>query len=272
MSTQSPEKTTSRDGTPIAYWRSGQGPALVLVHGTTADHTRWQTVRPLLEPHVTLYAMDRRGRGASGDTPTYTPIAEAHDVAAVVEAVADATHSQVDVFGHSFGAHCALEAVLLTDAIRRLVLYEPPVATIIPEGWVAKAQDLLDQGRRDDVVATLLTDIAGLTPEQLEMSKADPSWPGRVAAAHTVVREIRAEENHRFEPARFSGLGVPTLVLAGGISPRDLINSTEALAAALPGARMRTMPGQGHVAMLTDPPLFVAELLGFLHPADTSPR
>ena len=36
------EKTISRDGTPIGYWRSGQGPALVLVHGTTADASRWE--------------------------------------------------------------------------------------------------------------------------------------------------------------------------------------------------------------------------------------
>ena len=32
----------------------GQGPALVLVHGTTADHSRWETVLPLLEPEAQL--------------------------------------------------------------------------------------------------------------------------------------------------------------------------------------------------------------------------
>jgi pimeloyl-ACP methyl ester carboxylesterase len=36
----------SRDGTEIAYWTSGKGPPLVLVHGTTADHTRWDPVLP----------------------------------------------------------------------------------------------------------------------------------------------------------------------------------------------------------------------------------
>lgn len=50
-----PDTTTSRDGTSIAYWDSGHGPALLLVHGTTADHTRWRTVLPLLEPHATVY-------------------------------------------------------------------------------------------------------------------------------------------------------------------------------------------------------------------------
>jgi hypothetical protein len=63
MDVQAPTQltATSRDGTRIAYWRTGDGPALILVHGTTADHSRWETVLPLLEPHVTVYAMDRRG-------------------------------------------------------------------------------------------------------------------------------------------------------------------------------------------------------------------
>jgi alpha-beta hydrolase superfamily lysophospholipase len=62
-------RVVSRDGTQIAYWTSGEGPPLVLVHGTTADHTRWRPLLPYLEPHATVHAIDRRGRGASGDGP-----------------------------------------------------------------------------------------------------------------------------------------------------------------------------------------------------------
>jgi hypothetical protein len=43
------DKVRSKDGTLIAYERSGEGPALVLVHGTSADHTRWKPIIPLLE-------------------------------------------------------------------------------------------------------------------------------------------------------------------------------------------------------------------------------
>lgn len=58
----------SRDGTPIAVWRRGSGPALLLVHGTVADHsTTWRRVVPILERRFTVHAMDRRGRGESGD-------------------------------------------------------------------------------------------------------------------------------------------------------------------------------------------------------------
>jgi pimeloyl-ACP methyl ester carboxylesterase len=62
---------TSTDGTRIAYQRGGEGPPLVLVHGTAADHSRWRPVFPALEGHFTAYAIDRRGRGESGDAEGY---------------------------------------------------------------------------------------------------------------------------------------------------------------------------------------------------------
>ena len=54
------ETVTSRDGTPIAYERGGEGPPLVLVHGTTSDRSTWDLVLPELQNHFTVYAMDRR--------------------------------------------------------------------------------------------------------------------------------------------------------------------------------------------------------------------
>jgi pimeloyl-ACP methyl ester carboxylesterase len=100
-------RVVSRDGTEIAYWTSGEGPPLVLVHGAPDDHTRWHPLLPYLESHATVHAMDRRGRGASGDAPGYHLAREFEDVAAVVDAVAEASGSAVDVYGHSFGGLCA---------------------------------------------------------------------------------------------------------------------------------------------------------------------
>src|SRR5262249_9088608 len=57
----------SKDGTKLASWRSGTGPALVLVHGTAMDHSQWDGVVPDLARGFSVYALDRRGRGASGD-------------------------------------------------------------------------------------------------------------------------------------------------------------------------------------------------------------
>lgn len=91
-----------------------------------------------------------------------------------------------------------------------------------------------------------------------------PSWPNRVAAAHTVVRETRAEDAYRFDPAKFASLAVPTLLLVGTESPPELLASTRPLADALPDGRVVEPAGQGHVAMLTAPDLFVTRVLDFL--------
>jgi pimeloyl-ACP methyl ester carboxylesterase len=122
-------RVVSRDGTEIVYWTTGEGPPLVLVHGAVADHNRWRPLLPSLEPHASVHALDRRGRGASGDGPDYDLAREFEDVAAVVDAVAEASGSTVDLYGHSFGGLCAFGGATLSANVGRLVLYEgwPPV-------------------------------------------------------------------------------------------------------------------------------------------------
>ena len=117
-------RVVSGDGTQIAYWSSGEGPPLVVVHGTPADHTRWRPLLPYLEPYASVHAMDRRGRGASGDGPDYELVREYEDVAAVVDAVAAASGTPVDLYAHSHGGIVAFGAATLMSSIRRLVLSE----------------------------------------------------------------------------------------------------------------------------------------------------
>jgi pimeloyl-ACP methyl ester carboxylesterase len=81
------ERIISKDGIPIAYERRGKGTPLVLIHGAAADHTRWKSILPELKKHFTVYAIDRRGRGESGDAESYTLESEYEDVVAVVDSI-----------------------------------------------------------------------------------------------------------------------------------------------------------------------------------------
>ncbi len=54
---------------------------------------------------------------------------------------------------------------------------------MVPPGWADRMDELLAQGRREEVVVALLRDLAGMTAEQLECVRSLPSWPNRVAAA-----------------------------------------------------------------------------------------
>jgi pimeloyl-ACP methyl ester carboxylesterase len=95
----------------------------LLVHGTTDDADMWEPVLPAFELHRTVNAMDRRGRGGSGDREPYALEREWEDIAAAVDSIG----TSVDAVAHSLGATCALEAARLTQHVRRLVLYEPPM-------------------------------------------------------------------------------------------------------------------------------------------------
>src|SRR5687767_12504745 len=116
-------RVASQDGTSIAVQVTGRGAPLLLVHGTTADHSRWTPLLPALEARFTVHAMDRRGRGESGDAADYSLVREFEDVAAVVDAIG----GPVNLLGHSYGALCSLEAALRTSNLRKLILYEPPI-------------------------------------------------------------------------------------------------------------------------------------------------
>lgn len=271
MTQTTASRVTSRDGTEIGYWTSGDGPPLVLVHGATADHTRWRPILPLLEPRVTVIALDRRGRGASGDAPNYAMEREFEDVAAVVDAVAQATGGPVDLLGHSFGGGCALGGAALTANLRRLVLYEPdatPGPDAFPPDLLERLEALLAEGQRDALLATLFREAVMMPEEELEAFRALPAWQGRIAAAHTLPRELRAVmDGAGFDPERVATITAPTLMLLGGDSPPLAQAETKTVAAALDDVRIVVLEGQQHIAIDTAPELFANHVIAFLrHP------
>lgn len=143
------DKVKSKDGTLIAYERSGTGPALVLVHGTSADHTRWAPVLPMLEQNFTVYALDRRGRDQSGDSAVYSIELEYEDIAAVVSSIRE----PVNLLGHSYGALICLEAALRITNLNKLILYEPSFyldEPLYPPDLKVRIQSLLDLGNREE--------------------------------------------------------------------------------------------------------------------------
>ncbi len=260
---------TSPDGTSIAVYVSGTGRPLVVVPGTTADHTTWRLVLPLLAPHVAIHAVDRRGRGASGDSPDYSLAKEYADVAAVVDAAAAATGIPVDLLGHSYGGNVAFGAAGLTPNIRRLVLYEgwpaPNIAhrTFSPE-VIARLESLLDQDRAAQALEAFYRDIVMVSDQEIADLRAAPTWPARVAAARTVPRELRGFGGQAFDPSWAARIAGPVLLLVGGESPAEIKADPDIVAAALPDARIRVLEGQMHLAHLTDPAAFADHILAFL--------
>lgn len=262
------ERVRSNDGTLIAFQKSGQGSPLVLVHGTSADHTRWTPVLAPLENRFTVYAVDRRGRGGSGDSDPYATEREFEDIVAVVNSIG----GPVDLLGHSFGGICSLEAATRGANLHHLILYEPPVQTdveIYPPQVLSMMRELLAQGDRGGAVTLFMREVPRVPPHELELLRSAPAWQGRVAAAHTIPREMEASNGgYQFDRAKVARLSTPTLLLLGGDSPTFLTAATYLLHETLPNNRLVVMPGQQHTAMNTAPDLFVSAVLDFLAEPD----
>ena len=254
---------TSPDGTQIAYQLSGDGPPLVLVHGGISDHSYWHAVLPALEARFRVYALERRGRGHSGDTQPYAIEREYEDIAALVESIGEPAY----LLGHSYGAICAVEAALRVDDLRALVLYEPPFdpnGFAFPPGFIDSLEALLAAGDRAGVIREMMAEVVGLSPEELAELEASESWPALVATAHTLPRELRAVEAYRFDAERFRALSVPTVLLDGDQSPDEIRLGVRLLDEVVPDSRLVTMPGVGHEAVETGPEIFAETVLGCL--------
>lgn len=190
----------SADGIPLAVWVDGSGPPLVMVHGSIADHTTFDPFVEVLRDNLTTFSMDRRGFGASGEIPPYAIERDFEDVAAVVDAVAGRTGGPVALWGHSYGANCAMGGAALTSNVNHLVLYEPSPGLSYPPGCIEGIEDALAAGDMDAAIVAVLVGILEMTEEEIDSMRSSPLWPVRLAAAP-----------HRAQGVPSRGqLGVPT--------------------------------------------------------------
>lgn len=250
-------KVISKDGTAIAYERSGAGPAFIVVTGALSD--RAAVARADADAgdaafwrHFTLFAYDRRGRGASGDTAPYALEREVEDIDALITEAGGSAY----VFGHSSGAGLALEAARrLPTRITKLAVYEPPFIIDssrppVPPDYAARLQELLASGRKGDAVAYFMTTGVNIPPEAIDNMRRSPMWQGMEALAPTLVYDaIVMGDTMRGNPEslkKYASITTSTLVMDGGASPAFMHNSADALAKILPHAQRRTFPGQEH--------------------------
>ncbi|MGO4455279.1 alpha/beta fold hydrolase [Arthrobacter sp. RAF14] len=248
---------TSADGTRIAYEAQGSGPPLILVGGALNDRNSAGGYVPLLEDAFTVVRYDRRGRGESGDTRPWSVEREIEDL----KAVAAEFDEPVSVYGHSSGAILGLAAVAAGLPAHRVVTYEPPFLTEQPEDWRAFAEqqrDLAAAGRPGDAVENFIRHVgAPWDPAMRQM----PFWAGLEALGHTVTYDLQIVGDSSVPVEALGRIEAPLLSLYGGDSPQWAETSAEAVAAAVPGARALSVPGQTHNS---DPAVLSPHLKAFL--------
>lgn len=231
---------TSRDGTPIAFDQSGEGPAIILVVGAFNDRATGAPLMRFLERHFTVFKYDRRGRGESGDTAPYTIEREIEDLDALI---AQAGGSAC-VFGYSSGAILSLRAAAHGLAISQLALYDPPPTGAKAGHLAPQLTELIAAGRRGDAVELFQTEAVGIPAAVVAQMRNAPFRPALEKMAHTLVYESTILRS--LPPGLIASVLVPTLVIGGEESHEVMRQAAQSLADALPDGRYLTLEGQGH--------------------------
>jgi pimeloyl-ACP methyl ester carboxylesterase len=249
----------SADGTRIGYRRLGTGPALVFVHGSVSTHTDWMRVAKLLAPRYTCYAMDRRGRGHSGNgRAPYSLEREYEDI----EAVMAEAGPLAALVGHSYGAICSLGVALRTP-IPKLVVYEPPfnVGGPVAGEFLDEYKQAIAAGDIDRALELGLLRFTRLPEQTIAQMRDSKAWPRLRTLAPTWTRELEAMDGHEPSVARYAAIACPVLLLEGNKSPEHpMRDAARAIAQALPHVRTEIIDGHGHMAM-RDAPELVARLI-----------
>jgi Alpha/beta hydrolase family len=264
-------QVTSKDGTPIAYDRQGDGPAVILVGGGLDDGSENAPLVPALAGRFTVYNYARRGRGGSGDTRPYALEREIEDLQALLAEAGGSAH----LYGVSSGGALAIEATAAGLPVDRLGVYEVPylVADDMARRWRRYVEELgavLAEDRRGDALELFMR-LAGSSEEEIAGARSSPFWPSLEAIAHTLAYDAACVGDGRPPTDRLATITRPTLVLTGGVSPdaqvgmgglpADLFDrAADAIAASVPRAERLTLAGQGHVA---DPKVVVPVLERF---------
>jgi len=245
---------TSSDGTRIGYDRQGDGTPVILVGGAfqyrAIDH-RTTEIAAQLASHFTVVHYDRRGRGDSGDAPTYAVAREIEDIAALIDAVG----GSAALYGMSSGAVLALDAAAAGLPVTMLALYEPPLVVDdsrppVPADAAARTAAAVAAGRPGDAVELFMTECVGVPAEVVAGFRQTPKWAELASVAHTLAYDLAlltgTVSGDPLPTDRWIAVTAPTLVIDGGASPPQMASAANALAHVLPNAQRDTIPGQQH--------------------------
>jgi len=259
------DSVISKDGTKIGYRQLGNGPAVILAHGSLMASQDFMKLAVALSGEFTVYIPDRRGRGLSGPYgDNYGLAKECEDMQALIYKA-----GAQNIFGLSSGAIIALHTAFTTPAIRKVALYEPPfsipgTASPLATNWLLRYEKELSQGKPGAALVSILKGVADpslflmlprfiLVPRMTRaieaQAKMDTGDEVPVKALiPTMHYDIKLVKETEGKIDIYKTIQAKVLLLGGSKSAGYLKAALNALKKILPDAGFIKFPGLGHTA------------------------
>lgn len=236
-------------------------PSVIALHCSLGSGRQWTRLTEVLGDGFDVIAPDLSGYGRHVGRPIL-PTTLNDEVAALGEQI-DGAEGPVHLVGHSYGGAVAFKMATSerwAGRIRSLTLIEPVLPTLLRDNSADR--------RLHDVFADMGTRVHvdlwnGMYMEALDrfLEFWRGSGPQETLPGEARLRMIETIEKVAFDFTAILGevniasaaaaLRVPTLLVSGGLSPYMTQRIVARLAALIPGAETRHLPGAGHMLPLT---------------------
>jgi pimeloyl-ACP methyl ester carboxylesterase len=264
------ERYATRDGV-VRWTRMGKGDPVVLLHGTPFSSVVWSDIAAALARTHEVYVWDMLGYGRSEmrDGQHVSLAAQQEIFASLLD------HWDLDepsVVAHDFGGAVALRTHLLSGVrYRALALVDPvalapwgsPFFRLVRENVAVFGQ--LPEHLHAALVREYVGSASGPGLHPASLERLVRPWLDGAGQAAFYRQIAQADQRYTDEiESRYSTLDLPVLVCWGADDTWLPVAKGEQLAGAIPGARLRRIPGAGHLVQEDAPAELTAALLEFL--------
>jgi len=251
------------NGARVAYAEAGSGETVLLLHATASSGVQWQALAETLRSGCHVLAPDLYGYGETDPWPGHGPFALAEE-AALADAILPPGGGPIHLVGHSYGGAVALRfAMQHPERLRSLVLIEPVAFHLLRDNEPDPANRQLFSEVTE--LAALVSRAATSGDYRSAMARFVDYWNGEGAWTRTkpelqaglarrmpkVALDFWATMTESTPRTAYGRISVPALVLHGTRSPRPARRIAELVAESLPGSRLQTIDGAGHMLPLT---------------------
>lgn len=265
------DRSFAFEGQELRYAIFGEGPPVVLVHGTPFSSYVWRRIAPLLAWDRQVHVYDLLGYGQS-EKRAGQDVSLGIQNRALAGLVAHWGLENPDVVAHDFGGATALRAHLLNGCRYRSLTLIDPVA-LAPWGSPFVRHVRAHERAFADLpayiqLAVVRAYIRGAVFRETSDGELEPyvtPWLGEIGQPAFYRQIAQMDQRYTDEVEdRYRTLDLPTLILWGEKDAWIPVEQGERLAALIPNARLMRIPEAGHLVQEDAPEAVIAALLGFL--------